>query len=1230
MGVAAAQTLVASPSNLAFPNQPVGVTSAALTIYIYNTGTAPFVVDRVEITGDFQSTYDTCAEATLNPTNPQNGYANSYCYVYITFTPTATGSRTGTLSLIDAATGNPQVVNLMGTGITASGNLVPEPDNLTFEAQPTGTTSAGQFIYLYNTGNIPVQINSLTTTGDFAIQSNYGCNSALPTTVSPGSDCPLYVTFTPMQTSGAETGSVVVGSTAGNITIPLSGTAEAATQAIGFTPTTFNFGTVLKGTTAGYGESYGNSGEYRVIVRNTGTEAVTLSSAPTITGANAADFAFVNTQCGTQLAPGTSCSYYLDFTPSTTAAESATFSLTDSAGTQTMTLSGTGASAQPAVSLYPPTLPFDLQLVGTNSSTNYYVYFVNNGASALTVQSATITAGGSDFSVPAQYGNCVGTAVASGSYCLVYVTFGPSTAGYRTGTLTVTDQNNNTYTVALAGFAPADADSATLDPQALEFQPQPIGATSSNGEQSYQSITLTNTGNTNLTVGTLTGVDTIVGTSAAGDFSTTMGGDGCSGRPLPPGSPCNVYVSFVPTTAGSKSGSITFPVTYFDGTTGSFTANLSGQAVSEQDSATLSPTSITFPQQVAAYPNVNGVSNGFTLTLSNTGNLAFTVGTLTGTDTNVGTSAAGDFVAKNTTLFGVSVPGYDQCSGQTVAVKSSCPVYVYFAPGTTGSKTGSITFPVTYTDGTKGSFTATLSGTSIAAVNTVSISPSATQFESQIVGTTDSGNTQSITVQNTGNVPVTFTASTVSSTNFSVSTDVCGNQKTVAPDSSCNVTVQFTPQASATPGTLTGTLTINDSATGNPHTVSLSGLAIAAGQQLALSQSTVNFGSLPVSTTSNPQVVYVTNQGTSATIAIKSVLLGGTNATDFTESDTCNGSGGTTLGARSSCTVTVKFAPAASSTGSRTATVTVTPSTGAALVITLNGTGTNPIPQATVFPTSINFGSEPVTKTSTTYEYFTVTNTGSAALSVASVSSNDSPEFAISSDGCSTQSIAVNSSCTVSLTFTPGASGTRSGTITITDNSGGVANSTQTVSVSGTGTGTPLASLNQTALTFPSQTVGTTSTAMTVSLTNGGTGPLSIASIATSGNFGQTNNCGTSVAASSSCTISVTFTPQSTGSLSGSLVVTDNANGVAGSTQTVSLNGTGTGTPQATLSTTSEVFSSTPVNTTVSNPAFTLSNPGTGTLTISSIAITGTNTGDFSETNNCNGSVAAGESSPSQ
>ena len=570
----------------------------------------------------------------------------------------------------------------------------------------------------------------------------------------------------------------------------------------------------------------------------------------------------------------------------------------------------------------------------------------------MTIQSATITAGSSDFLIPAGYDGCSGQSVAaSGGQCYVYVNFAPSTAGYRTGTLTFKDQNNQTYTVALGGYAPAAVNSATLDPQALEFLTQPVNPTNGNGSQTYQTLTLTNTGNRNLTVGTLTGVDTIVGTSATGDFGTTTsqgiyGYDGCSGQTVAAGSSCNVYVNFIPSTAGSKSGSINFPVTYFDGTTASFTATLSGQAVNEQDTATLSPTNLTFPQQVAAHPNVGGTANEFPLTLTNTGNLTFTVGTLTGTDTIVGTSTSGDFVAANTTLYGVNIGGYDGCSGTTVPTKSSCTVYVYFAPGTTGAKTGSINFPVTYTDGTKATFTATLSGNAIAAVNTVAVSPTTAQFESQIVGTTDSNNYQTVTVQNTGNIPVTVGTDTLSSTNFSFNPDYCAGQ-TIQPNSSCSIYVYFTPQSSATPGTLTGTLTINDSATGTPHKASLSGLAIAASQELAVSQSTVSFGSQAVSTSSNPQVVYVINQGTSSTLSLKSVLLGGTNATDFTESDSCGGSSGTTLSARSTCNITVTFAPGASSTGARTATVTVTPTSGSSLVVTLNGTGTNPIPQAT-------------------------------------------------------------------------------------------------------------------------------------------------------------------------------------------------------------------------------------------------------------------------------------------
>src|SRR5205823_2047505 len=96
--------------------------------------------------------------------------------------------------------------------------------------------------------------------------------------------------------------------------------------------------------------------------------------------------------------------------------------------------------------------------------------------------------------------------------------------------------------------------------------------------------------------------------------------------------------------------------------------------------------------------------------------------------------------------------------------------------------------------------------------------------------------------------------------------------------------------------------------------------------------------------------------------------------------------------------------------------------------------------------------------------------------------------------------------------------------------------------------------LSPTSLNFGNQTVGVPSTAQTVTLTNNQSVSLSITSVATSGDYSQTNTCGTSVAANGSCTISVTFTPTTTGTRTGTLTVTDNG---PASPQTASLTGVG-------------------------------------------------------------------------
>jgi hypothetical protein len=152
-------------------------------------------------------------------------------------------------------------------------------------------------------------------------------------------------------------------------------------------------------------------------------------------------------------------------------------------------------------------------------------------------------------------------------------------------------------------------------------------------------------------------------------------------------------------------------------------------------------------------------------------------------------------------------------------------------------------------------------------------------------------------------------------------------------------------------------------------------------------------------------------------------------------------------------------------------------------------------------------------------------------------------------------SVAASANCTISVRFTPSASGSRTASLSITDNASG---SPQTVSLSGTGT-VALASLSPTSLAFGNQAVDVTSTAQTVTLSNTGNAALSITSLAFTGtnanDFAQTNTCGSSLAAGAKCTIVVMFTPSVTGTRAASLSVSDNA---SGSPQSVPLSGAGT------------------------------------------------------------------------
>jgi len=217
----------------------------------------------------------------------------------------------------------------------------------------------------------------------------------------------------------------------------------------------------------------------------------------------------------------------------------------------------------------------------------------------------------------------------------------------------------------------------------------------------------------------------------------------------------------------------------------------------------------------------------------------------------------------------------------------------------------------------------------------------------------------------------------------------------------------------------------------------------------------------------------------------------------------------------------------------------------------------SPAPGITFSSPTLTFGSQAVGTTSSA-QSVTLTNSGLGPLTITGIAISGDFAFATMGTSCpyTGGTVASSATCTIDVTFTPTATGPLTGSVTITDNNNGVPGSTQTIGLTGTGTA-PVAGVSPGGLTFSGQTVGTTSAAQPVTLSNTGSAALTISSIGISGNFAQTNNCGSSVAAGGSCAINVTFTPTAGGTRTGTLTVTDNSNGAAGSTQTVNLNGTG-------------------------------------------------------------------------
>jgi hypothetical protein len=325
--------------------------------------------------------------------------------------------------------------------------------------------------------------------------------------------------------------------------------------------------------------------------------------------------------------------------------------------------------------------------------------------------------------------------------------------------------------------------------------------------------------------------------------------------------------------------------------------------------------------------------------------------------------------------------------------------------------------------------------------------PTGLAFGSQFVGTTSTALT--VTVTNTGNANLNISSVTIGGTNpgdFAKSADNCTVDP--APNGTCTVSVTFTPSVV---GNRSATLIFTDNASDSPESVSLTGTGTAPVASLS---PPLTFNSQTVGTTSASQVVTLSNATGTAALTIASIVITGANAADFAVASTgttCSTSSPVATGG--SCAISVTFTPTA--IGTRAGTLTLTDNSNAVVgstqTVALSGTGTG-VALASFSASSLTLANQPISTTSTV-QTETVTNTGTANLTISTVTlgGTNASDFAKSADTCTGATVTPSHTCTVSVTFTPAATGTRNATLTFTDNNNNVPGSTQAVTLSGVG-----------------------------------------------------------------------------------------------------------------------------------------------------------------------------------
>lgn len=1095
-----------SGTSFAFGRVNVGTTSTAQTLTITNERNRDMTWSVSSLAGSgfaVSPSSGTCA-------------ASSTCSLSVTFTPPAAGAVTRSPTLTLGGTGGDPAGLTRTLTLTGTGNRAPTAVPGFSPASPvvTGTT-----VTLSGNGTDP---DGDTITGYTWSLSRPVASGA---TLSPGTTSrnPTFVPDVP----GTYTATLVVSDgVASSASVGVSVVANPPTPIYSASPSTIS----------------DFSGRINV---DTPTRDVTISNATGATGPltltsitfPAGPFtrdAASTCSNGTVLATaGSSCLLRVRFAPTTAGPASATVSVVHSASGSPSTISLSGTGTQSLVNPTSATLAFGNAEFGVPAPTQT-VTVGNTGTTTLNFSTdprapAAITGtGAADYAVTG--GTCsFGTPVAAGGSCTLVVRFTASAVGSRTAELRVdSDATNGPLRVTLTGTGVALAE-PSVAVTGGDFPDTVIGESSS---PTTRTLTITNTRSRAIGY-TLPALADYAptGYTPAGCAATAG-----TGQVAGAGS-CAITYAFQPQAAGGEgSRAVNFDVT-FTGTLGD--ANPTPKSAAFAGRALLP---LLVPAATQTFSTTLGTPQVLSQVLTNRG-----ASTLTLTTVSIGGAAAGDYTLDATNTC---------ASGTALAAAATCTLAVRFAPTVVGTRNASVTITHAATGSPQ---TVALAGTAAPApqgrleLSAQSLTFAATQLAAS--------STQTLTLQNAGNLALNFSAFTrggAASGDYATG-GTCAVGTPLAIGATCTVTVTFTPTAL---GARSATLTIASDGSNATPVVSLTGTGVPVpAPQVGFVPATdpLDFGSQTVGGLYPAQPLRIVNSGT-ANLVISAVTVQGAFASD--DAPACV----QTLTPGEGCNLTLRFAPTAPGTASGQLLV-ASNAAGSPQALALRGTGVAFVVPALRWQPAVgelDFGNVSVGNLSAALGATLVNDgPGGATVTLVNAVGPDGVLFAATGGTCTPGAVLLaGASCTVQFRFAPTAAGARSATVQVAS-TGSVP---PTLRLLGTGFGgpTPDLSVSATTLAFGSARPGAQSAPLDLVLTSNGAGALRVAALAVTGPFTLSNkDCPPTpftLLPGSACTVSLGFVPAGEGAASGRLTVTSDA--VSGATREVSLSGEGEAAPE--------------------------------------------------------------------